>query len=243
MISAADDARVGHPAGTVRRFLVRHPEWWAVLAAAAAWAMMVVVPHPDAGHAGHHGHAPPAGPGALATAVMVVAMMLPMAVHGIRHVARSREDRGQRAITGFVTGYLAVWMLAMLAIAAGWTLAASLAGWTAAAVGTVAVAALWEATPVRHQLAHRCRRTVPLAERGWRADADCARHGATTGIACVGTCWALMAACVAFAHTLPVMAVLFGVQMAGRYGRPAPALSAAAVLVAGLAAVAARLSI
>jgi predicted metal-binding membrane protein len=245
MISAADDASAGHPAGaprTVRRFLARHPEWWALAAAAAAWAMMVALPHPDASHAGHHGHAPSAGPGALAMAAMVVAMMLPMAIPGIRHAASSSRERRQRAVTGYVMGYLAVWLLAMPAIAAGWTRAASLAGWTAAAAGTVAFAALWEALPLRHRLAHRCRRTVPLARHGWRADADCARYGATSGVACVGTCWALMAACVAFAHSLPVMVVLFGVQMAGRYGRSAPALAAAAVLVAGLAAVVARIA-
>jgi hypothetical protein len=44
-----------------------------------------------------------------------------------------------------------------------------------------------------------------------------------------------MAACAAFAHSLPVMAALFGVQWIGRrHPRCPPAVAAAAVLVACL---------
>jgi predicted metal-binding membrane protein len=82
---------------------------------------------------------------------------------------------------------------------------------------------------------------MPLAPRGWRADADCARFGAMAGASCVSVCWALMAVCVVFAHSLPVMAVLFAVQLTGRYRRdPSPALTALAVLGVCLAALAAR---
>ncbi len=224
--------------GKVRGYARQHPAWWVVPAAAAAWALMPVIPHP---HAGHHGHAPAGGPGALATLAMIVAMMLPLAVPSIHHVARSAA-RQHRAMACFLAGYLSVWMLIMLAITAAWTFAASLAGWTAAAAGAVAVAALWEVVPARQRHARRCDRTVPIAPGGWRAHADCARYGATSGLACAGTCWALMAICVAFAHSLPVMAVLFGVQVSGRYRRLSPSLAALAVLAAGAAAVAVRLT-
>ncbi|HST62522.1 MAG TPA: DUF2182 domain-containing protein [Longimicrobium sp.] len=224
--------------GKVRDFVRRHPAWWVVPAAAAAWALMAVAPHP---HAGHHGHAPARGPDALATVAMIVAMMLPLAVPSIRHVAVSATRR-YRAMACFLAGYLAVWMLAMLAITAAWTFAASLAGWTAAAVGAVTVAALWEVLPARQRHARRCERTVPITPAGWRAHADCARYGATSGLACAGTCWALMALCVAFAHGLPVMAVLFGVQLSGRYRGLSPSLAALAVLAVGAAAVAVRLT-
>jgi predicted metal-binding membrane protein len=244
VIDAAETGRATHPLGAlvrVRDFGRRHPEWWVVVGSAAAWGAMVVLPHPAAGH--HHGHAPAAGQGALATALMIVAMMLPLTIPSIRHAAHAGPRRRHRAIAGFVAGYLAVWMPAMLAIAAAWGLAASLAGGTAAAVGAVAAAALWEVAPARQRQAHRCHREVPLAAEGWRADADCARYGATSGVACVGMCWALMAVCVAFAHSVPVMAVLFGVQLSGRYRpRLAPALAALAVLGTGLAALAARLA-
>lgn len=230
--------------GKARGFVRRHPAWWVVPAAAAAWALMALAPHPHAAHPGHHGHhgpAPSPGPGAFATLAMIIAMMLPLAIPGIRHVAVSSARR-HRATACFLAGYLAVWMLIMLAITGAWTFAESLAGWTAAAVGAVAVAVLWEVLPARQRHARRCDRTVPLARGGWRAHADCVRFGATSGVACAGTCWALMAICVAFAHSLPVMAVLFGVQMSGRYRRLSPSLAALAVLAAGAAAVAVRIA-
>lgn len=242
MIDAAETGRATHPLRVLARvghFCRRHPEWWVVAGSVAAWGLMVILPHPPAAH---HGHAQTAGPGALATAVMIVAMMLPLTIPSIHHAAHSGW-RPHRAIVGFMCGYLAVWMIAMLAIAAAWAFAATLAGWTAAAVGAVAAAALWEVAPPRRRLARRCHREPPLAPDGWRADADCARYGATSGVACVGMCWALMAACVAFAHSLPVMLALFAVQLTGRYRpRLAPSLAAMAVLGTGLIALAARLA-
>lgn len=219
--------------GKVAHLVRRQPAWWVVPAAAAAWGLMALVPHP---HAGHHGPRP-----ALATAAMIVAMMLPLAIPSIRHVARTVTQR-HRATACFLAGYLAVWMVAMFAIAGGWTFAASLAGWTAAAVGIVAVAGMWEMIPARQRHARRCERTVPLAPAGWRAHADCARYGAASATACAGTCWALMGICVAFAHSLPVMALLFGVQVSGRYRGLSPRLAALAVLAVGAAAVAVRLA-
>ncbi|HVH13589.1 MAG TPA: hypothetical protein VM759_11075, partial [Longimicrobium sp.] len=63
------------------------------------------------------------------------------------------------------------------------------------------------------------------------------------GLACVTRCWALMAVCVAFAHSLPVMLAIFAMQMAGRYGRrQIPGLAALAVLGIGVAALAVRIS-
>lgn len=224
--------------GKVRGLVREHPAWWVVPAAAGAWALMALAPHP---HAGHHGHAPARNPDALATLAMVVAMMLPLAIPSIRHVARTSARR-HRATACFLAGYLVVWMLAMLAIAAAWAFAVSLAGWTAAAAGAVVLAAVWEVVPARQRHARRCDRTVPIAPAGWRAHADCARYGATSAIACAGSCWALMAICVAFAHSLPVMAVLFGVQVSGRYRGLSPSLAALAVLTVGVAAVAVRLA-
>lgn len=240
MIQATAGAQPAPPAGVLgkaRGFARRHPAWWVVPAAAAAWAWIAL---PASPHAGHHGHARSPGPDALATLAMIVAMMLPLAIPSIRHVASS--TRRHRATAAFLGAYLAVWMLAMLAITGAWTIAASLAGWTAAAAGAVALAALWEIAPARQRHARRCDGTMPIAPAGWRAHADCARYGATAGIACAGTCWAIMALCVAFAPSLPVMAVLFGVQVGGRYGRLSPRLAGLAVLAAGAAAVAVRLS-
>jgi predicted metal-binding membrane protein len=108
---------------------------------------------------------------------------------------------------------------------------APLIGWETAAGVAILAAALWEVSPIKRQRLRRCHRTVPLAPRGWRADVDCAHYGVTTGFSCVTTCWALMVAAAAFAHSFLVMGVLFGVQLSGRYQqRPSPILAALAVL-------------
>ena len=51
----------------------------------------------------------------------------------------------------------------------------------------------------------RCRRSAPLAPRGWRADRDAARFGARIGASCVVSCWATMGAVVALGHHAVVM--------------------------------------
>lgn len=222
-----------------RGFAGRHPEWWVGVAAAGAWGWMLAMPHP---HAGHGGHAATGRSSMLWAGVMVTAMMLPLTVPHVRHVARSGLGRRHRGIAGFLAGYLAVWMPAMLAIVAALDAGSRVAGWTVAAAVVTAAAVLWEVAPGRRQLLRRCARTMPLAPRGWRTDADCARFGVRAGMSCVTVCWALMAACVVFAHSLPVMAVLFGVQLSGRYRRePSPALAALAVLGVCLVALAAGL--
>lgn len=217
----------------LRRIGWNHPEWWVVAVAAAAWMLMAGMAHPSAAgpHAGHGGHAGH-GHGVLGMVAMVIAMMLPLTLANVRHVAwSSLWRRRHRAIAAFLVGYLAVWIVVQAGIAGAWGLMASLTGWATAGGVAMAAAALWEVSPVKRQRLRRCHRTVPLAPRGWRADADCARYGVTTGLSCVTMCWAIMVASAAFAHSFLVMIVLFGVQMSGRYQRrPSPSLAALAVL-------------
>jgi len=223
---------LGSTLGPLRRIGWRHPEWWVVAVAMAAWALLAGMAAVHAGHP-HMSH------GTLGMVAMVAAMMLPLTLANVRHVALSSLwRRRHRAIAAFVAGYLAVWIAVQAGITMGWKLLASLAGWKVAVAAVVIAAALWELSPVRVRRLRRCHRTVPLAPRGWRADGDCAVYGVTTGLSCAAMCWALMAACAAFSHSLPVMAVLFGVQVSGRYQRrPSPALAALAVLGVGLFAI------
>ena len=59
----------------------------------------------------------------------------------------------------------------------------------------------------------------------------CVRYGVITGLSCVTTCWALMAAVAAFSHSVLVMAVVFGVQISDRYQRrPSPLLTSLAII-------------
>lgn len=214
----------------LRRTGWNHPEWWVMAVAAVAWVFMAGMAFPRVGnpHAGHAGH----GHGMLGMAAMVTAMMLPLTIANIRHVAWSSFwRRRHRAIAAFVGGYLAVWILVQAGIAGAWGLMASLTGWQTAGFVAMAAAVLWEVSPVKRQRLRRCHRIVPLAPRGWRADADCARYGVATGLSCVTMCWAIMAACAAFAHSFLVMIVLFGVQLSGRYQRhPSSILAGLAVL-------------
>jgi predicted metal-binding membrane protein len=221
----------------LRRIGWRYPEWWVVMAAAVAWIFMVGVSlagmsQPHAGHTGitpGRGH----GQGSLGMVAMVIAMMLPLTLANVRHVALSSLwRRRHRAIAAFLVGYLAVWIVVQSVIVGRtWGLLAPLVGWETMGGIAMVTAALWELAPIKRQRLRRCHRTVPLAPRGWRADAECAHYGLTTGFSCVTVCWALMVAAAAFSHSFMVMTVLFGVQLSGRYQRrPSPILAVLAVL-------------
>jgi hypothetical protein len=215
----------------LRRFGWRYPEWWVVMVAAVAWMFMAGMSY---SHASHTGVTPGRGDGqvTLGMVAMVIAMMLPLTLANVRHVALSSLwRRRHRAIAAFLVSFIAVWIVVQSAIVGTWGLLTPLVGWQTAGGVAMVAAALWELAPIKRQRLRRCHRTVPLAPRGWRADADCARYGVTTGFSCVTTCWALMVAAAAFSHSFLVMTVLFGVQMSGRYQqRPSPILAALAVL-------------
>jgi hypothetical protein len=195
-----------------------HPAWWVVLAAAAAWIFMVgmhIQPAPH-GHAGHGSPSHATGMGYGGLWMMTIAMMLPLTFGWVRDVARATSAR-HRATAAFLTGYLAVWMIAILLIDAAWELASSTVGSRTAVVGMVFTVALWEIAAAVYPPIRRCDRSMPELAPGWRADAASARFGVEAGGSCLLSCWALMAACVAFAHNLWVMIGLFIVQMIGRY--------------------------
>jgi len=215
----------------LRRIGWHHPEWWAVMAAAVAWMFMAGMSRT---HASHTESIPGIGHGqcTLGMVYMVIAMMLPLTLTNVRHVALSSLWRRRHlAIAAFLVGYLAVWIVVQSAIGGTLGLLAPLVGWETAGGVAMVAAALWEVAPTKRQRLRRCHRTVPLAPRGWRADADCVRYGVTTGFSCVTMCWALMIAAAAFSHSFMVMTVLFGVQLSGRYQqRPSPVLAALSVL-------------
>lgn len=221
LIPRTANARISRMPCTLRRLRrlgSRHPEWWMLPVAAPAWVLLATQPHtqPHA-HAGYGGAVHGASVDAFGLAAMIVAMMLPLVIADVRNVARSSPwRRRHRAVAVFVVAYLAVWMLAMLVIDAAWRLASSRMESATAAAGVIIVAVMWEiARANRHHGANPP--TTRRAARGWRADAECARAGAIIGGRCVGACWALMAACVAFAHSVPVMIGIFVVQPGGRY--------------------------
>jgi predicted metal-binding membrane protein len=174
-------------AGTATRV---QPERVAVLLACGAW-LATAATHSAGGH--EHSHA--AGPAALGPwTLMCIAMMVPVAVPAVRHVATNslRRRRGAAAAQ-FLVAYLLVWVaFGALVLAA---LPPSAESWLLPAA--LGLAAAWQVQPWLRWFLWACHRTVPLPPRGWRAVRGSLRFGLRHGLACVGVCWPFMLAMAA----------------------------------------------
>lgn len=190
--------------------LWRHPEWWSLGIAAAAWAVLVARAVLDP--MGHHS----AWPELTGTwLLMVLAMMVPLQRFSIRVTAtRSLWRRRDRGIGGFLLGYLSPWLGIGACVAALEPLLGRLP-WLP--VVGFAVAAAWQLTPVKARALRACHQSIPLAPHGWRADRDCFHFGWLTGTHCLLSCWALMLACVLAGHSLTAMLCASVVGVAERY--------------------------
>jgi len=242
--SAGSDTRFSSDAGGVRAADWTHPRGWVIAIASAAWIAIAAFPHRPPGQAGHaHHHSPDAAAAGWMMVGMVVAMMVPMTLHQIREVASRNAGWRHRAVAVFLLGYLAVWTVAQAVIAETLRGITALSGWLLAACIAAAAAVAWELGCGARRIRILHQPDAQPAPRGWRVLHGCGVHGARTAIRCVGSCWGLMAVCAAFAHSVPVMAVLFVIQMNGRHAtRRSPVLSAAGVLAVSLGAIAARLT-
>ena len=69
------------------------------------------------------------------------------------------------------------------------------------------VALAWGVSPLHAVALQSCHRRYPLRLGRLAADYDCLAHGVRTGIACIGTCWAVMAATLLAPHHHAAMAV------------------------------------
>lgn len=125
-------------------------------------------------------------------ALMAVAMMLPTAMPAVRHVAvNSLYWRRRRAVLEFTVVYLGIWAVFSVLVLGG---ATSRAPANSAFVLplVLAVAALWQLTPLKRRALRACHRPRPLPPYGWRATAGVARFGLGNGGACLASCWAMM---------------------------------------------------
>jgi predicted metal-binding membrane protein len=218
-----------------------HPEWWTLSISAAAWAVLLL--HATTPYAWALCVSPAANTisgfgakgwaawqsGALGSMMvgwiaMTAAMMPPLAIPLIRHVAvRSFEFRRNRSVALFLAGIFGVWLLAGVA----GVLVLVLAEATGARFGdspSVAgflLAALWQLTTVKRRALLRCHRTFSLAPFGWRADWDCLRYGFAYSLDCLASCWALMFATVLATHGLIVCLWVQAIVLMERYARRA----------------------
>jgi hypothetical protein len=193
---------VPKPAARLQYFFWSHPEWWTLAICGLAWAVML---RNGSGLSGHGHHVGTFGQEFAGWMWMVVAMMLPQVIYEVRRTADdSLWGRRNRAVAGFLTGYLAPSLAAGIAAAflrqGSWTHAPA-----APALGFAASAA-WMLLPGRRRVLIACHQRLPLAPTGWRADYDCLRYGVVIGAACLRRCWPLMLACTFSGHSLVAMA-------------------------------------
>ncbi len=152
--------------------------------------------------------------------VMMAAMMLPAVSPTVALYARMTEKRGPALPVAFTSGYLVVWGAAGVAAyglyafgrhALGAQLAWHSGGrWLAGAV--LAVAAVYELTPLKDVCLGKCRSPFGFLMGSWRDGVGGAfEMGSKHAAWCVGCCWALMAALFA----LGVMSILWMAVVAG----------------------------
>lgn len=236
----------------VRGILVRRPEAWLYVVAAAAGATILgpAVLRPGGELVPEHSPSWPVAWGGWM--LMVLAMMLPVVAPEARRVAmRSLWSRRHRAMAGYLAGYLAVWAGAGT-VMVGVLHVANLAHPPAAVtVAALLGAALWQTSATRRRLLRRCGALRLGAASGRAADIDCARAGWRAGQLCALTCGPVMVV-MAVGHHYPVLMVALlvlllserapGPNPESRAGRPLEALGLAGlavlVAVAALAAIA-----
>ena len=130
-------------------------------------------------------------------ALMAVAMMLPTAMPAVRHVAvNSLHWRRRRAVLEFIAVYLGIWMTFSV-VALGTVIPLAPASPALLLSFALAVAALWQWTPLKRRALRACHRPRALPPHGRRATVGVARFGLDNGGACLASCWAMMIAIAA----------------------------------------------
>lgn len=203
----------------VLRRIGRRPTLWVELGIAAAWIALILgstlaqgsSPSPawangalwvceigtHGSGGGHPGDGADGGSFLAGTPMwllMATAMMVPASMPAVTHVGtKSLFWRRRRATVEFLAVFLALWIVvgaAVLEPLSGWGPAGSAYGLAAA----LALAAVWQLTPLKRKAMLACHRSRPLPPRGWRASAGVADFALHNGSACVASCWAMMLA-------------------------------------------------
>ena len=99
--------------------------------------------------------------------------------------------RRRQAVVEFIAVYLGIWAL-FSALVLGVAVARAPIGSALALPLILAVAALWQLTPLKRRALRACHQPRALPPYGWRATAGVARFGLGNGGACLASCWAMM---------------------------------------------------
>ncbi len=250
--SLANDSRArGEPAGPLAAVRAR-PGLVALLVALAGlawWSTAVLMAGMDGG--------PGTDLGALGWfvgvwVVMMAAMMFPSVSPTVALYARMTRRRGLDRPLLFASAYLLVWAAGGLAAYGVFRAGSSWLGselawdaggrWVAGAV--VAVAALYELTPLKNVCLAKCRSPLGFLLGTWRdGRVGALEMGAKHAAWCVGCCWALMAALFALGVMslwwMALIAALITIEKALPWRRAATWSSAAVLVILAVALVAA----
>ena len=135
---------------------------------------------------------------------MIAAMMLPSAALMVllySRLAREESRHPALATTVFVAGYLVTWTAFGVVAYAAFEVVRALdpgfldwgSGGPVVAGAAIAVAGLYQLTPLKRTCLRHCRTPLGWAASNWRAGSVGAiRMGAEHGAWCVGCCWGLM---------------------------------------------------
>jgi predicted metal-binding membrane protein len=184
--------------------------------------------------------------------VMMAAMMFPSVSPTVALYAQMVGRRAPAAPFVFAAGYLATWTAAGLLAYGIFHIGRNLLGdelawgstgrWLAG--GTLVLAAAYELTPMKDVCLAKCRSPLGFLLGSWRdgrwgALAMGARHGAW----CLGCCWALMASLFALGVMslawMAFVAALIALEKTVPWGRAVTYMTAALLLVLGVALLAA----
>jgi predicted metal-binding membrane protein len=188
--------------------------------------------------------------------VMMAAMMFPSVAPTVALYSQMSKRREPLGPLAFAAGYLLTWAAAGLAAFGVFVLGRELLGdslaWDSGgrwlAGGIVALAAVYELTPLKDACLGRCRSPLGFLLGNWRDGlAGALGMGAKHGAWCVGCCWALMAALFALGVMsiawMAFVAALIALEKLLPWGRGATYATAAILLALALLLVAAPDSI
>lgn len=183
--------------------------------------------------------------------VMMAAMMFPSVSPTVALYAQMTRRRGLGRPLLFTSGYLLVWGIAGVAAYGLFHLGRSLfgtgLGWDAGgrwfAGGVLAIAALYELTPLKDVCLAKCRSPLGFLLGTWRDGSRGALEmGARHGAWCLGCCWALMAALFALGVMslawTALVAALIALEKTLPWGRAVTWTTAAVLLLLAVALVA-----
>ena len=184
--------------------------------------------------------------------VMMAAMMLPSLAPTVALYARMTHRRGPVRPLLFTSGYLLVWGAAGLGAYGVFRLGQSLFGgdlaWSSGgrwfAAGVLALAALYELTPVKNVCLANCRSPLGFLVGTWRDGRFGALEmGSRHAGWCLGCCWALMAALFALGVMsitwMALVAALIGLEKTLPWRRVVTWGTAAVLLALAIAVLAA----